>query len=459
VTVPDETTESFEVTRRGALAATAGALGTSGCTEILSGDRSTPTQTSTPTSTPEPLAKTSVQENALEHAREHYKVDDYGTEVSSGKTVKDHMNDFLEDENYPEQFKDTQLEYWLDLPGNLDDPNTTVVEDGDADDDALERDLKHFILRYEMLGDDDWTKTGQPQILPDGSEGEGHHYNHTEEPNWDPDAFMPRWYNETGSVFNIPESGKAPDEWVYKGPDPVQGDRVGKLGENPEYAGQENQANFSIANHLEEPEPEDLVGEPVTVCRVDWNPQGPKNYSPEPFTETLEIAEDVLRDVGFQPHIFKGKELEHNEVEEIEDVGSAWKQHMPTKLKGPVEYGVMVNNDGYGTSTTSPNPAGLLGNKNITHEQTANLLLHECYGHPFLGPGHSEKNSESIMEPILRYDPVLQFTDEEEAVLRRGIEATSPIRRSDEYGSGFYAGPVAVYKPDDYYETVSSVYL
>jgi hypothetical protein len=62
------------------------------------------------------------------------------------------------------------------------------------------------------------------------------------------------------------------------------------------------------------------------------------------------------------------------------------------------------------------------------------------------------------MEPVLRYDPVLQFTDEEEEVLRRGIESTSPIRRSDEYRSGFYAGPVAVYKPDDYYESVSSFY-
>ena len=441
------------------LGASGAASATAGCGEILGADStSTPTSTPTSTSTPEPLAKTSVQEEALEHAREHYKVDDYGTEISSGKTVTDHMKDFLEDGNYPEQFKDTQLEYWLNLPGNLDDPNTTVVENGDADDDALERDLKHFTLKYKMLRNDDWTKTGQPHILPDGTEGKGHHYNHTEEPNWDPDAFMPRWYNETGNVFDIPESGKRPDEWEYFGPDPAQGDRVGKLGENPEYAGRENQANFSIVNYLEEPEPEDLVGESVTVCRVDWPAQGPEDYSPEPSTETLEIAEDALKDIGFQPYIFKGKELEYNEVEEIEDVEPAWKRHMPTELKGPVEYGVIVNKGG-GVSTTSPNPAGLLGNKNITHEQTANLLLHECYGHPFLGPGHPEKNSESIMEPILRYDDtVLQFTDEEGEVLRRGIEATSQIRRSEGYGSGFYTGLVAVYKPNDYYESVSSFY-
>jgi len=447
------------VTRREVLKGlgASGAAGIPGCSEILRDDP-TSTPASTPTSTPEPLAKTSIQEEALEHAREHYKVSDYGKEISSGKTVTDHMKDFLEDKNYPEQFKDTQLEYWLDLPGNLDDSNTTVVENGDADDDALERDLKHFTLKYEMLRSDDWTKTGQPHILPDGTEGEGHHYNHAEEPNWDPDAFMPRWYNETGRVFDIPESGEQPGEWEYLGPEAAKGDRVGKLGEDPEYAVQENQANFSIANYLEEPEPEDLVGEPVTVCRVDWNAQGPEDYSPEPSTETLEIAEDILRDVGFQPYIFKGKELEYNEVQSGEDLGPAWKQHMQTELKGPVEYGVMVNKRGGGVSTTPPNPAGLVGNKNTTRESTADTLLHECYGHPFLGPGHADEDKETIMTSTTHPGDTLAFTNEEEEVLRRGIEVTSPIRRSDEYGSGFYAGPVAVYKPDDYYESVSSFY-
>lgn len=444
------------VTRRKAIVLGAAAA-TSGCSEIL-GDDSASSPTSTPTSTPEPLAKTLIQEEALEHAREHYKVNDYGKEISSGKTVTDHMKDFLEDKNYPEQFKDTQLKYWLDLPGNLDDPNTTVVENGDADDDALERDLKHFTLRYEMLGDDDWTKTGQPHILPDGTESEGHHYNHTEEPNWDPDAFMPRWYNETGKIFDIPESGETPDEWKYLGPDPAQGDRVGKLGENPEHAGQENQANFSIANHLEKPEPEDLVGEPVTVCRVDWTAQGPEDYSPEPSTETLEIAEDILKDVGFQPYIFKGKELEHNEVEKIEDVGPAWKQHMPTKLKGPVEYGVMVHGPGGGVSPGFGNPLGLIANGGPTKKQVATTLLHECYGHQILGSGHADENKETIMTSVTDPDPIMQFTDEEEEVLQRGVEITSPTKDSLEYANGFYAGPVAVYKSDDYYENVLSFY-
>lgn len=444
---------NFKTTRRGALAALAAS---SGCTEILSGNRSTPTQTSNSTSTPEPLAKTSVQEKAFEHAQEHYKVDDYGTETSN--PVADHMKNFLEDENYPEQFKDTQLKYWLDLPGNLDDPDTTVVEDGDADDDALERDLKHFILRYEMLGDDDWTKTGQPQILPDGTKGEGHHYNHTEEPNWDPDAFMPRWYNETGNVFDIPESGKTPDEWEYLGPQPGRGDRVGKLGENPEYAGQENQANFSIANHLEEPEPEDLVGEPVTVCRVDWNAQGPEDYSPEPSTETLEIAEDILRDVGFRPYIFKGKELEHDEVEGAKDLEPAWKRHMPTELKGPVEYGVMKHEFGGGVSPGFGSPLGLIAYGSPTKEQLASTLIHECYGHQILGSGHADQNKETIMTSMSHPDSKLRFTKEEDEVLRRGIEITSPTKDGIEYANGFYTGPVAAYKPDDYYENVLSLY-
>jgi hypothetical protein len=463
VTVPDETTESFEVTRRGALAATAGALGTSGCTEILSGDRSTPTQTSTPTSTPEPLAKTSVQENALEHAREHYYVDKSGRDLGEDYNVDrmvERMEDFLGNEDYPEQFKDKQLGYWLDLPGNLDDPGTTVVSDGETDWEALGRDLKHFVLRNRLLGADDWTKTGQPQILPDGSEGEGHHYNHTEEPNWDPDAFMPRWYNETGSVFDIPESGKAPDEWVYKGPDPVQGDRVGKLGENPEYAGQENQANFSIANHLEEPEPEDLVGNPVTVCRVDWTAQGPEDYSPEPSTETLEIAEDVLRDVGFQPYMFKGKELEYNEVQRSEDLPSVWKQHMPTELKGPVEYAVIDHGAGGAFDTTEAS-LGVVG-ANTTQKKLAHTLLHECYGHPFLG-GHADKDRETIMTPTVHPDPIMQYTEEGEETLRRGIDIRSHSRRASDaiytkFTPGFYSGPLAVYKDSDYYSDVRDLY-
>jgi hypothetical protein len=454
---------SFKMTRRGALATLAGA--SSGCTEILSGNRSTPTQTSTPTSTPEPLAKTSVQEKALEHAQEHYYVDKHGRDLGEDYEVDrmvEHMKDFLENEDYPEQFKDKQLEYWLDLPGNLDDPGTTVVREGETDREALGRDLKHFVLRNRLLGADDWTKTGQTHIFPDGTEGEGHHYNHTEEPNWDPDAFMPRWYNETGNVFDIPESGKTPDEWEYLGPDPRRGDRAGKLGENPEHAGQENQAKFSIANHLEEPEPEDLVGEPVTVCRVDWNAQGPEDYSPEPSTETLEIAEDVLRDIGFQPYIFKGKELEHNEVEEAEDLKPAWKKHMPTELKGPVEYGVIKHGDGGSISPGVGINLGLVADGDHYEEQIANLLLHECYGHPFLGGGHANKDKTTIMEPILRVDPVLRFTEGEQEVLRRGIEATSPVRASnlplDISTPGFYEGFPAVYKPDDYYDEVRSLY-
>ena len=55
----------------------------------------------------------------------------------------------------------------------------------------------------------------------------------------------------------------------------------------------------SPRNYLEEPKPEDPVGEPVTVCRVDWPAQGPEDYSYESSAETLEITEDVLRDVGF----------------------------------------------------------------------------------------------------------------------------------------------------------------
>ena len=366
------------------------------------------------------------------------------------------MRDFLEDENYSEQFKDKQLEYWLDLPGNLDDPDTTVGRGDETDWKALGRDIKHYVLRNKLLGGDDWTKTGQPHIFPDGTEGEGHHYNHTEEPNWDPDAFMPRWYNETGRVFDTPESGKTPSEWEYLGPDPTQGDRVGKLGENPEYAGQENRGNFSIANHLEEPGPEDLVGEPVTVCRVDWTAQGPEDYSPEPPTETLEIAEDVLRDVGFQPYIFKGKELEYNEVENSTELEPAWKRHMSTKLKGPVEYAVIGHGRGGGWS----DPEAALGfvGADGTQGQNVRTILHECYGHPHIGP-HADKDKKTLMTPSSQPDPILQFTEKEEETLRRGIEMTSPSRRGvnaiyTRFLPGFYSGPMAAYKSDEYYDAV-----
>ena len=432
-----------------------GVAGLAGCSEILRDDSTSP-PTSTQTSTPEPIAKTSIQEKALEHGEEYYAVTDTG--ANARPHVVEHMKDFLKDENYSEQFKDKQLEYWLDLPGNLDDPNTTVTEDGETDWEALGRDIKHYVLRSKLLGGDDWTKTGQPHILPDGSEGEGHHYNHMEEPNWDPDAFMPRWYNETGRVFDTPESGETPSEWEYLGPDPGQGDRVGKLGENPEYAGQENRANFSIANHLEQPEPEDLVGEPVTVCRVDWTAQGPEDYSPEPSIETLEIAEDVLRDVGFQPYIFKGEELEYNEVRGAKDLEPAWKQHMPTKLKGPVEYAV-TNHGGGGEWADTEASLGVIG-ANATQEQIAHTLLHECYGHPFLG-GHADKDVETIMSPTVQPDPIMQFTDEEEEIIRRGIDIRSPSRRGlnamyTRFLPGFYSGPMAVYKSDEYYDTVQN---
>ena len=440
------------VTRRKAIVLGA-AVATSGCSEIL-GDDSASTPTSTPTSTPEPLAKTSIQEEALQYGEEYYAVTKSG--VDAKPTVVEHMKDFLENENYTEQFKDKQLEYWLDLPGNLDDPNTTVDEDGETDWETLARDLKHYVLRNKLLGGDDWTKTGQPHILPDGSDGEGHHYNHTEEPNWDPDAFMPRWYNETGKIFDIPESGEQPSEWEYLGPNPDQGDRVGKLGENPEHAGQETRANFSIANHLEEPEPEDLVGEPVTVCRVDWAAQGPRDYSPEPSIETLEIAEDVLRDVGFQPYIFKRKELKYSKVQRSEDLEPAWKQHMPTKLKGPVEYAVIGHDMGGGWAGTEA-ALGFSGG-NTTQEQIANTLLHECYGHPFIGP-HADKDEKTIMTPVSQPDPILQFTEDEEETIRRGIEMTSPSRRGldaiyTRFFPGFYSGPMAAYKSDEYYDAV-----
>ena len=445
------------VTRRKAIALGA-AVATLGCSEILEDD-SNSTPTSAPTSTPEPLAETSIQEEALQHGEEHYYVDDIGRELGDVYKIErmvEHIEDFLDSEDYSQKFKDKQLEYWLDLPGNLDEPGTTVEEDGEIDFETVARDIKHYVLRNKLLGADDWTKTGQPHILPDGTDGEGHHYNHTEEPNWDPDAFMPRWYNETGRVFDIPESGETPGEWKYLGPEAAKGDRVGKLGEDPEYAGQENQANFSIANHLEEPEPEDLVGDPITVCRVDWTAQEPEDYSPEPSTETLEIAEDVLKDVGFQPYMFKRKELEYNEVENSTDLEPAWKQHMPTKLKGPVEYAVIGH--GLGGGWSDPEAALGFSGGNTTQEQIANTILHECYGHPLIGP-HADKDKETIMTPTSQPDPILQFTEDEEETLHRGIDIRSPSRRDSDAmysgaNPGFYSGPMAAYKSDEYYDAV-----
>ncbi|PSG99224.1 MAG: hypothetical protein BRC29_03805 [Nanohaloarchaea archaeon SW_7_43_1] len=432
-----------------------GAVGLAGCSEIL-GDDSDSNSTPEPTSTPEPIAKTSIQEEALEHGEEYYAVTGSGKDARPH--VVEHMEDFLDDENYSEQFKDTQLEYWLDLPGNLDDPNRTVNENGEIDWKALGRDIKHYVLRKKLLGADDWTKTGQPHIFADGTEGKGHHYNHTEEPNWDPDAFMPRWYNEKGKVFDISESGDTPSEWEYLGPDPDQGDRVGKLGENPEYAEQENQANFSIANQLEGPEPEDLVGEPITVCRVDWTAQGPEDYSPEPTPETLEIAEDVLKDIGIQSYMFKGKELEYNEVETRTGLEPAWEQHVPRKLKGPMEYAIY--NHGLGGAWGDTEAAlGIIGAKG-SQESLAGILLHECYGHPFLG-GHADQKEETLMTPVVKPEPVLQYTDGGEEALRRGIDIRSPSRRGiDSMHTkalpGFYSGPMAAYKDYEYYDIVNN---
>jgi len=443
------------LTRRTALHGLGAAITASiaGCNDAETTPEPTPAVTSSPT--PEPLAQSDIQKEALEHAREHYKMDRSGKVREGIRGFHEQVEKFLDNNGISEGFKDTQLEYWLDAPSSYDDPVVDVVENEEVDWELVAEDWKYQILDQKLLQDDDWLKTGQPHILPDGSEGEGHHYNLEKEPNWDPDAFMPRWYNEKGNVFDIEASSDSKSDWEYIGPKPDQGDRVGKLGETPEHKRLDE--SFSIAKYLDGTSKEDLVGQPVTVCKVDWSAEGSHNYSPEPSEETLDIAEDILKDIGIQSHFIKGKEIGYNEVQEAQDLEPAWKQNMPTELKGPVEYGVMVHGPGGGRYYRTSVPAGLVASREATEKQTATTLLHECYGHPILGGGHASEETETIMTPSTDPDPIMQFTDEEEEILRKGIDIRSPVRLA-QGEPGFYTGIEPTYLPDDYFEGVAKLY-
>ena len=130
---------------------------------------------------------------------------------------------------------------------------------------------------------------------------------------------------------------------------------------------------------------------------------------------------------------------------------------MPTRLKGPVEYGVMKHAFGGGASGLG-SPLGLIAYGSPTKEQLVSTLLHECYDHQVLGSGHADQDKETIMTSMSHPDSKLGFTEEEEEVLRRGIEITSPVKDGIEYAYGFYTGPSAVYKPYNYYENVLNFY-
>lgn len=125
---------------------------------------------------------------------------------------------------------------------------------------------------------------------------------------------------------------------------------------------------------------------------------------------------------------------------------------MPTELTGPVEYGVMKHGFGGGVNPGLGSSLDSMAYGSPTKEQLASTLLHECYGHQVLGSGHADQDRETIMTSMSHLDSKLGFTEEEEEVLRREIEITSHIKHGIEYANGFYTGPSAVYKPNDYYD-------
>jgi len=236
---------------------------------------------------------------------------------------------FFHNESIPDRFRQQQLEYWLEMPGELQ--------------------VKFGANRWQdVLLWDDWTKTGQPHILPDGSPGPGHHYSLEKEPNFDGDAFLPRWYNGNYRVFDVEASGPDRTEWAYLGPEtgtdnlrgPFDQLKVGKLGSHPEFA--EDPHQLSIARDLPpEVTPQSLVGHKIAVLQYDWF--GGAKPDPSALTEIQDrYAESPISNSdgtkGIEVHFMMGQGIEGEPRTTQDEASAVYDRQMPDKYHLVVDY-------------------------------------------------------------------------------------------------------------------------
>ncbi|MFB6295095.1 MAG: hypothetical protein ABEI97_05010, partial [Candidatus Nanohaloarchaea archaeon] len=165
-----------------------------------------------------------VRQHAVAYAEEHY------------PEYRNHVVEFIKDEQLDDRFIDEQLRLWLQAPD-------AVWRGGQQYFDYPGR-----ILANGLLYANDWNMNGEPHLLPDGTRGPD--YEHAFTPD-EGDAFVRRFYNASGQVHDV-RTGE------YLGFQPDNGDKVGKLGDR--------EGNGTIAAYLDgNVAPEDLTGQRVTV--------------------------------------------------------------------------------------------------------------------------------------------------------------------------------------------------
>jgi hypothetical protein len=227
--------------------------------------------------------------------------------------------EFVHDDQLHPDFVDAQLAYWMDVPQQW---QKAVITDD----------------RQNWLYADDWNRNGEPHLLPDGTPGPD--YDRLEPVNPDHDAFMPRFYNETGHVHDV-VSG------AYVGFQPEKGDRAGKHGDR--------YGDGSIAAYLDgDITPDKLMGRRISVIWFDWM-EGPNDYGEEyslkpsqrvcaVISETLGRAPVENRDgsTGIDFYPLLGESLEHKNYGVHGTHKQNYKEHVPPQIQGPVNYGVYV---------------------------------------------------------------------------------------------------------------------
>jgi len=327
----------------------------------------TPTESPSPTASPTPtpdysIASTGVQEEAVEKAYTEY------------NEHFDNLEQFLEDDDLDEEFKDLQLDFWLNAEEYVKEEVARQWQEGIIR--GLEEDGGNGFYM------DDWTKNGIPHIIPtedgwktyqDAAYSEElpdkvlEHFNPFELPGA-PDKWMWNFYNSNGQIYNpgtqeflgfqpnidgqkLMSEDSEEVEWM--------GDRVGLKGEKDYRPNQDETTpgKGSITDHPRvEITPEELnPREMHTFMWLDF--LGDTKPKPE-FGEAMslifdeKIPEDIFNEIVGENipsrvnwHQLKHRQLPWNEKNKKTTILEAM-QHMeeaiPEPLKGPVNYTIFV---------------------------------------------------------------------------------------------------------------------